>query len=65
MVDDDPIAAPAGATRALGGRQTETGSGSRAREAAPGRLATIATGLAAPGIKHLAVIQGGSADRDR
>ena len=48
---------------ALGGRQMVTGGGSCACEAAPGRPATIATGLAAPGIKHLAVIQDGSEDR--
>lgn len=58
----DPIARPGGATQALGGRQIVTG-GSCAREAAPGRPATIATGLAGPEIKHLAVIQDGSEDR--
>jgi hypothetical protein len=59
----DPIARPGGAMQALGGRQMVTGGGSFAREAAPGRPATIATGLAAPEIEHLAVIQDGSEDR--
>lgn len=40
-----------------------TGGESLAREPAPGHPATIATGLAAPEIKHLAVIQDGSQDR--
>lgn len=59
----DPIAAPDGATHALGGRLLVTGGGSRIDEPAAGRPATIATGLAAPGVKHLAVIQGGSQER--
>jgi hypothetical protein len=59
----DPIARPGGAMQALGGRQMVTGGGSFSRAAAPGRPATIATGLAASEIEHLAVIQGGSEDR--
>jgi tetratricopeptide (TPR) repeat protein len=59
----DPIARPGGAMHALGGRPMVTGGRSYTREAAPGRPATIATGLAAPEIKHLAVIQDGSEDR--
>jgi hypothetical protein len=59
----DPIARPGGTARALGGRRLVTGGGSSAREPAPGQPAAIATGLAAPEIKHLTVIQDGSEDR--
>lgn len=59
----DPIARPGGVLHALGGRQMATGGGSYAREPAPGHPAVIATGLASPEIKHLAVIRDGSADR--
>jgi len=59
----DPIARPGGAMHALGGRRMVTGGTSHTREAAAGHPATIATGLASPEIKHLAVIQDGSEDR--
>jgi hypothetical protein len=56
----DPIARPDGAMHALGGRLLVTGGSSHTRERARGRPASIATGLAALEIKHLAVIQDGS-----
>jgi hypothetical protein len=61
--DYDPIANPGGGTYPRDGRKMTTGGGSTGRQARPGHPATVVTGLAAPDIKYLAVIQDGSERR--
>lgn len=58
----DPVRSP-GSTRDLDGNPMVRGGSSQAREAIPGRPATIATGRAAPEVKYLAVTKDGQEDR--